>query len=302
MIRIGTRASSLALWQARYVQRLLQEQWHELETELVPMTTTGDRVLDRPLAEIGGKGLFVKEIEQAMLAGEIDVAVHSLKDMPTEQPPGLVLDVVVARGPAFDVLCGRGTAWTLETLPTGARVGTGSRRREAQLRAFREDLVIVPIRGNVQTRLDRRERDGLHAVVLAEAGVSRLGIWEDGFTRIPADRMLPAPGQGALVIQRRSSDRLAARWLAPLHCPETDLAVSAERACLRAIGGDCHTPFAAWGRFDDEGFVLTARLFDGARSAEVERRHAEPFSRMLLSEAVALGEAAGRELLELLRA
>lgn len=310
MIRIGTRASALALWQARHVQTLLHEAWPELETELVPMTTTGDQILDRPLAAIGGKGLFVKELEHALLEKRVDIAVHSLKDMPTSQPEGLVLDVVVPRASAADVLCGRTQAWTIASLPQGARVGTGSRRRAAQLQALRPDLEIVGLRGNVQTRLDRRASEGLAAVVLAEAGLRRLEIWEPTFQVLEPAQFIPAPGQGAVVVERRSNDPWVARMLAPLHCAATDLAVTAERACLAAIGGDCHTPFAAWSHHDGEALHLVARLFhrdaaeEGASEtralstmAQAHKAIPEALNRILLGDARAMGEAVGKELL-----
>lgn len=285
------------MWQARHVQALLHEAWPELETTLVPMTTTGDQILDRPLAAIGGKGLFVKELEHAMLEDRIDIAVHSLKDMPTAQPHGLMLDAVVARASAFDVLCGRDHAWTLETLPQGARVGTGSKRREAQLRALRPDVQVVPLRGNVQTRLAKRETEDLHAVLLAEAGLRRLEIWEATFSRLDPATFIPAPGQGAVVIERRANDPLLARLLAPLNCASTDLAVNAERACLQAIGGDCHTPFAAWASFDEGGLVLRAKLFDKGTMAQSEGRVPVSPQQCLLGEARELGERVGSELL-----
>lgn len=262
-LRIGTRASALARWQAEHIQQLLRRAWPALETALVPMTTTGDRILDRPLADIGGKGLFVKELEHAMLAGEIDIAVHSLKDMPTEQPPGLLLDVVIPRASAFDVLCGREEAYRVDTLPQGASVGTGSQRRMAQLRRARPDLKLVPLRGNVQTRLEKRHSESLDAIVLAEAGLRRLGIWESTFKVIDASVMLPAPGQGAIVVERRADDARLAELLAPLRCDRSAFAIEAERACLRAVGGDCHTPFAAWASLDEEGWTLHGRLFRG---------------------------------------
>lgn len=297
MIRIGTRASALALWQAKHIQTLLHEAWPEMETELVPMTTTGDQILDRPLAAIGGKGLFVKELEQAMLDGRIDLAVHSLKDMPTEQPEGLMLDAIVPRAPAFDVLCGRDHAYSLATLPRGARVGTGSKRREAQLRSLRPDLEIVPLRGNVQTRLAKRHSENLDAIVLAEAGLRRLDIWEPTFSVIAPEDIVPAPGQGAVVVERRTKDSFMARMLAPIHCPKTDLAVSAERACLQAVGGDCHTPFAAWARFDEKGLELVGRISNGSKLVEARGRVDSPAHQMVWSEAKDLGCQVGAELL-----
>lgn len=296
-VRIGTRASALALWQAEHVKRLLQRAWPELTCTLVPITTTGDRILDRPLAAIGGKGLFVKELEAAMLDGEIDIAVHSMKDMPTLQPAGLALDIVVPRASAFDVLCGREQAYTLQTLPHGARVGTGSQRRTAQLLAARPDLQIVPLRGNVLTRLQRRVDDDLHAVVLAEAGLQRLDIWEDTFTVIDADVMIPAPGQGAVTVEYRANDTRCATWLRAIHCQATDDAVRAERACLRAIGGDCHTPFAAWASNDGDHWTLRARMYDGPYAADV-RVQRDVATLCTPHDFDTFGDAAGRLLLQ----
>lgn len=296
-IRIGTRASALALWQAKHVEALLKSAWPELRTELVPMTTTGDRILDRPLASIGGKGLFVKELEHGMLEGQIDIAVHSMKDMPTAQPEGLVLDVIVPRAPAFDVLCGREQAYTLETLPRGARVGTGSQRRRAQLLLARPDLEIVPLRGNVLTRLEKRFSESLDAIVLAEAGLQRLGLWESSFERMDAGAMIPAPGQGAVVVERRVEDLDLKQWLAPLHCVQTALAVEVERACLRGIGGDCHTPFAAWARFEEDLLRVDARLFDGEKIAAQSLESPGAWSTWTTDGAQALGTQLGELLL-----
>jgi hydroxymethylbilane synthase len=264
-IRIGTRGSALALWQAHHIRDRLLTLHPGLEVELEVIVTRGDQILDRPLALVGGKGLFVREIEVALLDGTIDLAVHSLKDMPTEQPPGLELRAYPERASAFDVLCARADGVTLDTLPQGARVGTASLRRSAQLRRLRPDLEIVSIRGNVQTRLGKRESEALDAVVLAEAGLRRLDIWEDGrFSVLPFPAYAPAPAQGCLAIETREGDARVATLIDPLDHEDTRLAIEAERACLEALGGDCHTPFCAYARRRDDELSLFARLLDAA--------------------------------------
>jgi hydroxymethylbilane synthase len=301
-IRIGTRASNLALWQAHHIRDCLQALAPGTSIEIVTISTKGDRILDRPLAAIGGKGLFVKEIEQALLDGAIDLAVHSLKDMPTEQPPGLELVAFPERADPFDTLCAREPGHTLESLPHGARVGTGSLRRQAQLRRLRPDLEIVAIRGNVETRLSKRHSGDipLDAVVLASAGLIRLGIHEDGFSALTAPEYLPAPGQGCLAIETRSDDAETRALVDRLDHADTRIAIVAERAALRAIEGDCHTPFAAYARRDGvDGLLLQARLLDedgtetAGRRMVVLRDGEDP-----LMQAEALGATLGRNLLE----
>lgn len=268
-LTIGTRASSLAVAQTKILVRQLIEANPGLEIELKKIRTTGDRILDRPLADIGGKGLFVKEIERAMLDGDIDCAVHSLKDMPVEPPEDLELVSFPEREVSFDVLCNRGSeALGVMDLPNGARVGTGSLRRGNQLLEARPDLEIVPLRGSIETRLAKRADLNLDAVVLAEAGLRRADIWEDGFRRIDPSICVPAPGQGTLCIQARAGDVRTIDCVRSIHSESTFTAITAERACLAAIGGDCHTPFAAWADLSEEGIRLSARLFNDGQYAE----------------------------------
>lgn len=297
-LRIGTRASALAVWQAEHVRDLLLARHDGLTVELVKISTKGDRVLDRPLAEIGGKGLFVREIEVALADGDIDLAVHSLKDMPTEQPPGLELSTFPARASAFDALCPRVPGMTLATLPAGARIGTGSIRRQAQLLAARPDIECVGIRGNIQTRLGKRDpaSDNLDAVVLARAGLERMELWEPHYTELGPPDILPAPAQGALAIEIRADDDATRALVAPLDDYATRLAVLAERACLAAIEGNCHTPFAAWARPDGDGLAVTARLMSDGHTTEGRRMvilRDDP-----LAQAVQLGHTLGHNLLE----
>jgi hydroxymethylbilane synthase len=263
-VRIGSRGSRLALWQAEHIQARLRELQPGLEVELVIIKTRGDQILDRPLADVGGKGLFVKEIEEALLAGEIDLAVHSLKDMPTDQPDGLVLAAFPERAQPFDVFCPTVPGTTFESLPKGARIGTSSLRRASQVLNARPDIEIVSIRGNVETRLRKRydAELGLAGVLLAEAGLKRLGIWEDAFEVLVPPLFFPAPAQGVLAIETRTDAGAVGDLVAQLDHAETRLAVLAERSCLAQIGGDCRTPFAAWARLDQGHLTLSARLLE----------------------------------------
>ncbi len=270
-LRIATRASALALWQARHIQQRLQELHPGLVVELLPLTTQGDRILDRPLAAVGGKGLFVKEIEQALIDGRADLAVHSIKDLPADMPEGLVLAATPERANPGDVLICRDPALRFATLPAGAIVGTSSLRRASQLLAARPDLRIIPIRGNVDTRLRKVSEgfDNLDASVLAAAGLERLG-WQDRITEyLDFSVCLPAIGQGTLGIQARSDDFDTLAFLAPLHHIPSSIALTAERALLRAMQGNCHLPLAGFAQIDPQTRALTlhARLCtpDGSR-------------------------------------
>ena len=240
-ITIGTRASKLALWQAEYVAAAIEKHHPVVRVELRKMTTKGDRVLDAPLAKIGGKGLFTKELEQAMLAGEIDLAVHSLKDMPTEVPAGLVIGAITERldaGDAFVSIRYR----TMEELPQGARVGTSSLRRRAQLLAVRPDLTIHDLRGNVNTRLAKLDAGEFDAIVLAAAGLKRLGLADRIRTILPRAMILPAVGQGALAIECRADDVRVLGLIDFLRDPQMTAAAAAERAFLRRVEGGCQIP------------------------------------------------------------
>lgn len=242
---IGTRGSDLALAQSRAVASALEAAWPGLTVELQVMVTRGDRELDRPLPELGGKGLFTRELEEALRAGTIDLAVHSLKDLPVEDPPELRLGAVTRRSSRHDVLYSL-QGWTLETLPPRAVVGTSSPRRAAQLAVIRPDVQAITLRGNVPTRLRRIEEGQYDAVLLAEAGLARLDLLDPARSVVlPLDVVVPAPGQGALAVQCRADDPDTAALLAPLHDPVTALETGVERAFLRALGGGCAVPVGA---------------------------------------------------------
>jgi hydroxymethylbilane synthase len=262
-VRIGTRGSKLALAQAHWVQARLQALHPELAVELVTIKTTGDRFLEQPLSAIGGKGVFVKEIEDALSAGGIDCAVHSLKDVPSELAPGLVLAAFPRREDPRDVLIAA-HGLTLHRLPPGARVGTSSLRRMALLRAFRADLQVTSLRGNVDSRLRKLDAGEMDALVLAVAGLHRLGIDRDGEVLDPV-RFIPAIGQGALALESRCDETAA--LLAPLDDAETRAAVSAERAFLRRVGGSCRTPLGAYATVADGTLEIRALIAspDGTR-------------------------------------
>ena len=290
-VRIATRASSLALWQARFVAQQIEARLG-CETEIVPVETSGDRLQGVSLARVGGKGLFVKEIEEALLEGRADVAVHSAKDLPSVLHPDLVMAAFPERADPRDALVARDPGATCAGLPRGARVGTGSVRRSAQLRLLRRDLEIVPLRGNVPTRLRRLEEERLDAVVLACAGLERLGLSARIGVRIDPEVMLPAVAQGALAVQARRGDPLAVR-LAALDHAESAARVAAERAVAEGLGADCNVPLAALAEFAEPGALrLRARVIaaDGGRAVEAELRCAA-------SEARGAGEELARRLL-----
>lgn len=249
---IGSRASRLALWQSTWVRDRLLEAGHPARIAVIQ--TSGDRILDRPLASLGGKGVFVKEIEDALLQGAIDLAVHSLKDLPTAQPEGLTIACVPPREDPRDLLVAAGRPG-LADLRSGARVGTGSPRRACQIRAARPDLRLVDLRGNVDTRLKKLARGDYDAIVLALAGVRRLGV-EVEASVLEFDQMLPAVGQGALALEARTDDREVIDGLRPLHHAPTAAAVGAERAFLRGLGGGCQAPIAAWGEIRSDRLIL----------------------------------------------
>jgi hydroxymethylbilane synthase len=249
-LTIGTRGSALARWQADWVIAHLRAAWPELDCQTRLFTTSGDRALDKPLPEIGGKGVFTAELENALRAREIDLAVHSLKDLPTESPfgiedaPGLTLGAIGTREDARDVLISRDGS-TLSALRRGARVGTSSLRRAAQLLAARPDLTLLPLRGNVDTRIRKVNQGDYDAIVLAAAGVIRLGLEANISEFLSFDIMLPAPGQGALAVQCRRDDLPILELLSPIEDASTRLAVTAERAFLQHLGGGCAAPIAA---------------------------------------------------------
>ncbi|WP_372696171.1 hydroxymethylbilane synthase [Immundisolibacter sp.] len=256
LLRIATRQSPLALWQARHVADLLTATHRGLRVELVKMVTEGDRILDRALNTAGGKGLFIKELEQGLLEGRADLAVHSMKDVPAELPPGFDLPVFCAAADPRDALVA-GAADSLDTLPGGTRVGTASLRRGCQLLARRPDLQLVMTRGNVQTRLAKLDRGECDALLLAAAGLDRLGLAGRIAARLPTDVMLPAVTQGVLGLECRAGDTAVMALLAPLHEPATALRVQAERAFAARLGGGCHTPLAGHAVLDGERLRLT---------------------------------------------
>ncbi|MBW2057139.1 MAG: hydroxymethylbilane synthase [Deltaproteobacteria bacterium] len=265
-LRIGTRGSELALRQAELVRERLVRLHPGLAAELVTVKTKGDIILDVPLARVGGKGLFVKEIENALLDGRIDLAVHSMKDVPTSIPPGLVLGCVASREDPSDALVSR-TGQRLNELPLGARIGTSSLRRQAQLLHFRPDFEVVPLRGNLQTRLRKMEEQGLHAIVLASVGLRRMGLDHMIAETIPTEICLPAIGQGVLSVETRAEDGTVNRAVSSLNDPETATAMKAERAFLRRLEGGCQVPIAAYawpsrGGLEMEGMVAS---LDGKR-------------------------------------
>ena len=244
-LRIGTRGSQLALFQANWVKDQLVRTHPGLKVTLIKIKTTGDKIQDAPLAKIGGKGLFVKEIEEALIQRRIDLAVHSIKDVPTEFPKSLHLSVITKREDPRDVLISRnGTA--LKDLPQGAKIGTSSLRRQAQLLHFRNDLELIPLRGNLDTRLKKLITMNLDGIVLALAGVKRLGLEERISEIIPINISLPAIGQGALGIETRMDDRVVEDQIRFLNDPHSSIAVTAERAFLKKLEGGCQVPIAAF--------------------------------------------------------
>lgn len=244
-LRIATRKSLLALWQAEYVKAELERHHPNLVVELVPLVSRGDKILDVPLAKVGGKGLFVKELEQALLAGDADIAVHSMKDVPMEFPEGLGLAVICPREDARDAFVSNKFA-SLDDLPAGSVVGTSSLRRQCQLLAARPDLSIKFLRGNVQTRLQKLDDGEYDAIILAAAGLIRLQLKARIRAYIAAEVSLPAGGQGAVGIECRSDDALIAQLIAPLHHQETAEEVIAERAMNRHLQGGCQVPIGCY--------------------------------------------------------
>lgn len=254
-VTIGTRGSQLALWQAGWVKSLLLEKHPQITVSVQIIKTRGDKILDVPLAKVGGKGLFVKEIEQALLSGGIDIAVHSMKDMPADIPDGLQITAVPRRETPRDVLISA-DGRRLGDLPAGARIGTSSLRRSAQLLAQRPDLTIVPLRGNLNTRLKKLDAGQMDAIVLAAAGVKRLGLAARITEVLDEQIMLPAVGQGALCIETRSADEATVSLVAPLEDSATRTVVTGERAFLNRLQGGCQVPVAAHGKLDANRFTL----------------------------------------------
>lgn len=293
-LRIGTRGSQLALWQARWVQAALEQACPGATVELVIIKTQGDKILDVPLAKVGGKGLFVKEIEEALLDGRIDLAVHSMKDMPAEVPDGLTIGAVPRRENPLDaLLCKQHTS--LESLPQGARIGTSSLRRAAQIQHVRPDAVIIPLRGNLDTRLKKLDTTDLDAIILAAAGLKRLGLGDRITACLDERQMLPAVGQGALCIEIRDADDETHAMVAKLDHDETRTAVIAERAFLTRLQGGCQVPLAAHAKIVDRQLQMTGLVaeLDGHRilkaDAETSPDQAEKMGIQLAEELIAQG-------------
>ena len=285
-MRIATRASPLALWQAHHVRDLLLAADPALQVEVLEMSTRGDEILDRTLSKVGGKGLFVKELEQALLDGRADLAVHSLKDVPMILAPEFTLATVLERADARDCLISSKYA-RLQDLPAGARVGTASLRREMALRAHYPHLEVIPVRGNVGTRLSKLDRGDYDALLMAVAGYERLGLAGRVRQVFSPEEFLPAPGQGALAIETRSADPALAARLAPLEHAPTRATIEAERAVSRGLGGSCEFPLAAYAQLADG--VLSLRAWAGnARSGQMLRAQASgaPADALRLGQAV----------------
>jgi hydroxymethylbilane synthase len=274
---IGSRTSRLALWQSRHIAERLQAAWPGLSCRIEPFVTQGDRTLDRPLPEIGGKGLFTAELEEGLRQGQIDIAVHSLKDLPVENAPGLTLGAIVGRADVRDALISR-HGLGLADLPPGARVGSSSLRRQAQLLAWRPDLVVLPIRGNVESRAHKVAAGDYDATILAAAGLERLGLGDQVSEWLPLERFLPAPGQGALAVQCRAADQTTLALLAAIEDGPVRQATEAERAFLSLLGGGCSAPIAAYATAAADGLALRGLVAspDGRRMIRVEAHGPDP--------------------------
>ena len=287
-LRIGSRGSQLALWQANHISALLRERGHEVELEIIK--TTGDKILDVALAQVGTKGMFTKEIEEALAEGRVDLAVHSLKDLPTELPPGFELVAITTRVNPRDVFLSVKYD-SIDALPKRARVGTSSLRRQAQLKVVRPDLVIEALRGNVDTRVRKLEEGQYDAIILAAAGLTRLGKTEFIREVLSEDFMCPAAGQGALGIEIRAGDLEMRKHLAFLNDPAARAATTCERAVLNKLGGGCQVPIGAFAEVVDGKVRVTAVVAnpDGSKILRETQSGSDP---------VALGEEVGERLLQ----
>ncbi len=272
-LRIATRESPLALWQANSVRQSLLQHWPELNIELVPMSTTGDRFLKDRLIKLGGKGLFVKELEEAMLDGRADIAVHSMKDVPAGFPDGLCLAAICARENPYDALVSLHYK-TLDSLPKGAVIGTSSLRRQAQLLALRSDLTIKTLRGNINTRISKLDAGEYDAIILAAAGLERMEMQDRINELLTEETMLPACGQGALGIECRSDDSNVQELLKPLNDPISALCVHTERRVNAALGGSCHTPVAIFCKTEHDNLFLQTKIAapDGQNVIQASQR------------------------------
>ncbi len=287
-LRIGSRGSQLALWQANYIAELLRGRGHSVEIEIIK--TTGDKINDVALAKVGTKGMFTKEIEEALLENRLDLAVHSLKDLPTELSPDFEIAAIPEREDARDVFCSVHYI-SIERLPQQARVGTSSLRRQAQLQAIRPDLDIQPLRGNVDTRLRKLQDNEYEAIILAAAGLNRLGKMELVKQILSPDLICPAAGQGALAIEIRSGDRTTAEGLAFLENPAARATTNCERALLNALGGGCQVPIGAFAEIRNQRILLAAVVAspDGTKVLRELQEGSDP---------ILLGEAVGESLLK----
>lgn len=292
ILRIATRKSPLALWQAEHVRDQLEALHPGLEVQLLPMTTTGDQMLSQPLSQVGGKGLFLKELERAMLDGEADLAVHSMKDVPPVLPNGLGLVAIMARHAAEDAFVSNDYA-NLAELPNGATVGTASLRRTTQIKAQRPDINISLLRGNIQTRLRKMDEGDYDAIILASAGLERMGLEHRIRAKISPQEMLPAVGQGALGLEARLNDPLVAQLVAPLICKNTTACVSAERAFSEKLGGSCSVPIGGYATLLNGQLTLNGLVgrVDGSQIVNDTLEGPE-------SDPVALGQALANNLIE----
>ena len=275
----ATRPSTLARWQTQWVISALQEAHSDLVCEEKVITTQGDKILDKPLPEIGGKGLFTQELESELLSGAVHCAVHSLKDLPVENPEGLMVGCIPVRAEVRDALISK-NGYTLETLPSGAVVGTSSLRRAAQILAARPDVTITSLRGNVDTRLRKAQEGQYDAIILAGAGLTRLGLETHVSQWLPLDVMLPAPGQGALAVQCRADDKQTLSLLSALEDVSTRSAVTAERQFLLGLGGGCAVPVAAYAAVSSKPLVISmtglVASLDGTNLIKVTGEGADP--------------------------
>lgn len=291
-LRIGTRGSQLALWQANWVKDQIRRLAPHFDVQLDIIKTKGDKILDVPLSRFGGKGLFVKEIEEALLDGRVDLAVHSMKDMPSDLPTGLIIAAIPPRENPFDILAAPRIA-TIDQLPQGARVGTSSLRRSAQLLHRRPDLTIVPLRGNLDTRLKKLENGDLDAIILAAAGLVRLGLADRIRAYLSPEEMLPAVGQGALCIETRAADPRLTPLMAALDHADTRTTVTVERAFLARLEGGCQVPIAAHAQIIDGEVKLTGLVAEPNGSHVIRMEKNGP-----RSAAAAIGRALAEELLQ----
>jgi len=286
-LRIGSRGSKLALWQSNHIAGLLRGQGHTVDIQIIQ--TTGDKITDVALAKVGTKGMFTKEIEEALAAGEVDLAVHSLKDLPTELPAGFEIAAIPTRESPLDAFLSANFG-SIEALPSGSRVGTSSLRRQAQLMALRSDLDVHPLRGNVDTRLRKLEAGEYAAIILAAAGVNRLGLTQLVRQIIPAEAMCPAAGQGALGIEIRQGDAATGKHLAFLDDAAARATATCERALLNAMGGGCQVPIGAFAEVREGGLQLQAVVAHPDGGSVLRERQSG-------SDPVRLGEAVGQALL-----